>query len=289
MPLSVVDAVPVGLRALSFVAVLQAAGVPLFLWLFGDELQRSARSIAALARGTAVVGLILTIAHQIVEPARLAGALRGIFDGPLQAMLLTSDAGTTAAVRVLGLAMVALGCVRFSRFGAAVALVGSTLIVASFAFMGHTASHDQRWLLASLLILHLTVVAFWFGALGPFYLASRHEELVSNGLIIERFSKLAVGLVPVIFVAGLALSLVLLPNLASLRTPYGLLLLLKVTGFAILMGLAALNKLRLGPLISSGRATALRSFRRSVLVEWVLVAGVLITTAAMTELFSPGH
>ena len=194
------DLVAIGLRALSFVVVLQAAGVPLFLWLFGDDLRRSARPIAALAGRTAVIGLLLTIAHQIIEPARLAGGLRGIFDGPLQATLLGSEVGTTTSVRVLGLALVALGWLKSSRLGTAAALAGGTLIVVSFAFMGHTATHDVRWLLASLLILHLLIIAFWFGGLWPLYLASRHEELVTSGLIIERFSRFAVRLVPALFV-----------------------------------------------------------------------------------------
>jgi putative copper export protein len=54
-----------------------------------------------------------------------------------------------------------------------------------------------------------------------------------------------------------------------------LLLLAKVTGFAALMALAALNKWRLGPAIADGSAGALGSFRRSVFVKWVLIAAVL--------------
>jgi putative copper export protein len=283
------DLLAIGLRALGFVAVVQAAGVPLFIWLFGDDLRRSAGAMQALAWRTAVAGLLLTIAHQIVEPARLAGELRGILDGPLQATLLASDAGTAAAVRVLGLVLVAVGSIKPSRLGAAGALIGATLIAVSFAFMGHTAAADQRWLLAALLVLHLSIVAFWFGALWPLHVASRYETLSVNGVLIARFSALAVRLVPVIFLAGLALSVALLPDVASLRTPYGLLLVTKVTGFGILMGLAALNKWRLGPRISRGDVNAIRAFRRSVLAEWILIAAVLAVTAAMTALFSPTH
>ena len=284
-----VDVLAIGVRALSFVAALQAAGMPLFLWLFGGELPRAARRIAAAAARTALIGLVATGGYQLVEPARLAGSLRGVLDGPLQAALLASDLGTATAVRLFGLVLVMLGSRKPSRLGILLCVIGSVLIVVSFAFMGHTAAHDQRWLLAGLLLVHLLIVAFWFGALWPLYLGSRHEELATNAQILERFSRLAVRLVPLILVAGFALSFVLLPSLAALRAPYGLLLLAKVAGFAILMGLAALNKWRLGPLIGAGSATALRSFRRSVLVEWGLIAGVLLMTAAMTELFSPEH
>ena len=284
-----VDTVAIGVRALSFVAALQAAGIPFFLWLFGDGLVRSARPIAAAAARTAVIGLLATIAYQLVEPARLAGSFSGVLDGSLQAALLASTVGAATTVRVLGLVLVAVGVTKQGRVGAAVSLIGGTLIAASFAFTGHTAAHDRRWLLAALLIVHLLIVAFWFGALRPLQLAARHDDVSANAAVIERFSKLALLLVPVIFVAGVALALVLMPDVAVLATPYGLLLLSKVAGFALLMGLAALNKWRFGPQIGSGDAAALLRFRRSVLFEWWLVVGVLCVTAAMTGLFSPEH
>jgi putative copper export protein len=155
--------------------------------------------------------------------------------------------------------------------------------------MGHTATHEQRWLLAPLLVVHVIIIAFWFGALRPFQLAARHDDLAVNGCVIERFSKLAVWLVPVILIAGLSLSFILLPSLAALSAPYGQLLLLKVAAFALLMALAALNKWRLGPRIRAGDAAALRTFRRIVLSEWAVIAGVLTATAALTGLFSPEH
>jgi putative copper export protein len=55
------------------------------------------------------------------------------------------------------------------------------------------------------------------------------------------------------------------------------------------MALAALNKWRLGPLIATGSAAALGRFRRSVLIEWIVIGSVLAATAAMTGLFSPGR
>jgi len=284
------DLIAIGLRALEFVAVLQAAGVALFLWLFGGSLERAARPIGALAVSAATAGLVLSIGHALVEPARLAGELSGIFDPSLQGMLLASDAGTTTGVRVLGLAMVAAGSLKPSRFGTLVALMGGTLIAASFSFMGHTASDDRRWLLAAFLILHLLLVVFWFGALWPLQIVVKRESHAVAGRVIEQFSRLAVWLVPIIFFAGLSLAVALVPELASLGTPYGLLLLTKVAGFALLMGLAALNKWRLGPRIARGDGAARRAFRGAALIEWGLIAGVVAVTATMTGLFSPaGH
>ena len=200
------DFIAIGVRALGFITALQAAGVPLFLWLFADDLRRSTPAIERLGRHTAAAGLALAVAYQVFEPARLAGELAGVFDGYLQALLLASELGTATAVRVLGLGMVLLAWLRPNRLGMAAALTGGTLVVVSFAFIGHTAADDRRWLLAGLLIVHLMLVAFWFGALWPLYLASRHEPLAATGRIVAQFSKYAVALVPVIFLAGLAMA-----------------------------------------------------------------------------------
>jgi putative copper export protein len=285
----VTDLIAIGLRALAFAAALQAAGVPLFLWLFGGNLERAARPIGTLAVRTAAAALVLTMGHALVEPARLAGELSGVFDASLQGLLLASDAGTAVAIRVLGLAMITGGSLKPGRLGTLVVLVGATLVVCSFAFMGHTAADERRWLLAALLILHLLVVAFWFGALWPLSISVKRESLAVAGLVIEAFSGLAVWLVPIIFFAGLGLAVALVPDLASLRTPYGLLLLSKVAGFALLMGLAGLNKWRLGPRIARGEAGAIPVFRRVVLVEWLLLVAVVAVTATMTGLYSPAH
>lgn len=283
------DFIAIGVRALGFIAALQAAGVPLFLWLFGDVLARSSGAVRRIGASTAVAGLLLAIAYQVLEAGRLTGELAGVFDGSMQRLLLVSDLGAATAVRVLGLLLVALVGFTSSRFRTAAALTGSALVVASFVLMGHTAADPRRWLLAALLIVHLMLVVFWFGALWPLHLVTRRETPAASGQIVARFSKIAVGWVPVIFFAGLAMSMLLLPSLASLITPYGNSLLAKATGFALLMALASVNKWRLGPLMRDGDRNAAAAFRRSLAVEWALIACVLAVTAVMTALFSPAH
>jgi putative copper export protein len=283
----VADAVAIVLRSLAFGAALQAAGMPIFIWLFGNSLGHSARAIRALAVPIVVSGLVLTILHAVIEPVRLTGDLRSIFDSSLQALLLASDSGTAIGVRVFGLAMILSGLLKSSRPGEAAALLGTSLIAASFAFMGHTATHDQRWLLAPLLIIHIAAIAFWFGGLWPLLVSTRHENAEIAGAIIEQFSRVAVWLVPIIFAAGLAMTTLLLPSLASLGTPYGKSLIAKTSGFTILMGLAAANRWRFGPKVKTGDTLSLSAFRRSVLAEWFLIVVVVTITAAMTALFSP--
>ncbi len=267
--------------------MLQAAGFTLFLYLFDRHLQNSLSTIRAQAKAVTWFAVVATIAHQLVEPARMTGAMSGVLDGSLHTLLLTSDAGAAVAVRIVGLVVMALVLAKPSRPANAAKLIGAMLVAVSFSLMGHTATHDQRGLLALLLIVHLLVVAFWFGALLPFAVASTRESITSNARLIEDFSRIATWLVPIIFVAGLAMAVVLLPDWDSLLSPYGISLIAKIAGFSVLMGLAALNKWRLGSLIDAGQTPALATFRRSVLAEWVLIAAVLVVTALMTALYSP--
>lgn len=284
-----IDGLLLGLRALSFVAALQAAGAGVFQCLFGAELRRAARPVETWAARSAVVALVTVTLYQLAEPAGLTGTLGGVLDGSLQLALLASDVGTATSIRIFGLLLIAASTLRATRFSSSLGLIGAVLTVVSFGFTGHTSAHDDRWFLAPLLMVHLLIVVFWFGALWPFVLAIRHETLPITAQLIERFSTLAFYLVPLIFAAGLLIAFVLLPDLHALRTRYGQLLLIKAAAFALLMGLAAANKWRFGPGVAAGNGEALNAFRRSVLTEWCLVASVVATTAFMTGLFSPVH
>ena len=59
--------------------------------------------------------------------------------------------------------------------------------------------------------------------------------------------------------------------------------------FGGLMWLAALNKRRYGPAIASGDQAAVAGFKRTVAIEWCVLAAILIATALLTALFAPEH
>ena len=284
MPL---DSVVVVLRAAAFIALLQAAGAALFLFLFRSCLPASGDAIRGLGAAAAAMGAVLVIARYLIEPARMIGALSGVFDGSMHGFLLTSNLGLAQLIRLAGAGIVGLALLPSTRTRERLAVAGALLIAGSFSLMGHTAASDQRWLPGGLLVVHVLAAAFWFGSLIPLYIACGRESLSDAGQMIERFSRIAVRTVPLIFFAGLGMAVLLLPSLASLGSPYGLLLIAKVLVFAVLMGLACLNKYRLGPAVASGHAPALMLLRRCVAIETCLIAVVLAVTATMTTLFSP--
>jgi putative copper resistance protein D len=208
-------------------------------------------------------------------------------DLDLQALAFQSVAARVLAVRVVGLAILAIALSMKRKPGIALVTATTVIVLLGFTLMGHTTSHSPRWLLMPLLLAHLLVVAFWFGALVPLRLAARYESPQIAGAAIDAFSTTATWIVPALFVAGLALAAVLLGSFSALRTAYGQLLILKVVGFALLMGLASLNKWRLGPAVAAGDPARTRNFNRSIQLEYVIMAAVLTVTAAMTTFFSP--
>jgi len=284
------DSVVLALRALSFVAIFQAAGNALFLDVFGARLSTAVEErVRTLARIAAVAALCLAVLHYVLTPARMAGSLGSTFDSSLGQLLLDSNAGSAHIVRILGLAVLFLSLDRRNRLNTIAMRVAVALTVLSFALMGHTAIHPLRWLLAPLLLAHVGAAAFWFGALWPLLAVAGGETPERGGALIGEYSKLATRLVPWVLICGALLAVVLIRSVAELATAYGALVLGKTAAFGVLMYLAALNRRRHGPRVAAGDANAARAFKRLASAEWGVLAVVLVATALMTALFAPEH
>jgi copper transport protein len=283
-----VDAVAVVVRALGYIALLQAVGTVIFSVVFGQRLVETRAAVRSLALVSTVVAGAVTVLQYLLEAGRLSGELRGMVDPSLQSIVLHSPASTALVLRLLGLGLIGFGLpLRRGRVGVSIALAGGALSIAAFASVGHTATHSPRWLLAALVILHGSVVAFWFGALLPLRSIAARESPPLAGAIVKRFSALAVWVVPGLFVFGALLAAFLLPSVAALGTAYGRLLLGKATGFAMLIALASLNRWRFVLAIERADAVARRAFRQTVAAEYALIAAVLCVTAVLTTFYSP--
>jgi putative copper export protein len=280
------DSLSVIVQAGGYVGLLQAAGAVMFLRRFGAALAASRRRVRGLGVVAALVTIPWVAAHLLLDAARMAGEYQGIMDPDLVRLALYSGSGAAHLLQIAGLALIATGLQRERR---PVAGIGAALAILAFPLTGHTSVHAMRWLLAPLLALHVGLVAFWLGALAPLLLALRHETGADAGCLLRRFSALAGWLVPCIPVAGIAMALVLVPDAAALRRPYGQLLCAKLAGFALLMGLAVLNRWRWVPMLARDGARASVALRRSVVGEYLLISAILSATAALTTFYSPDH
>ena len=184
------------LRGLSFVALAQAAGGMIFLLMFGAVLGPSRHRIERTARVSALAALVLLPAQFALEAARMAGNLAGVLDTGLQAFALSTSLAHVLAARMIGVVLLLLaltGSRPWTRLAGASAVL---LLAGSFALTGHTAADDQRWLLAPLLVLHVLVVSFWFGALRPLIHVTAGEPASVSAQVVARFSRIAGWMVP---------------------------------------------------------------------------------------------
>lgn len=271
-------------KAAGYATALLAMGGPLFIAAFRDAPEgalRLARYVAVLA---ALLGLSVLALRFGIRAARISGmGLAGAVDLTMLGIVWDSPLGTAALWRGSGeILVLALLVRRTASIG--VSLVGVGLIAASFAHIGHSLG-DPRWLLAGLLAAHLVAAAFWVGALLPLRSAAGEQGGVD---LLHRFGAIASGTVAVLVVVGLTFAWFMTGSVAALfGTAYGWTLLAKLAGVTGLMALAALNKWRLVPALSEGRASALRTIRRSILLEIGFIALILVATATLTSITTP--
>jgi putative copper resistance protein D len=165
-------------------------------------------------------------------------------------------------------------------------LCGSALSV-SLAWAGHGLfGNPVGWhLLAD--GTHLLIAGFWPAGLLPFallfsrlYRVASPEQRVCVITLTRRFSAMSLASVALLAVTGLANSWFLVGPPSNLwRTGYGRVLLGKIALFAIMVGIGAINLLRLKPRVSDETAAA--QLRFNVRAEALLGAGVVILVAVL--------
>jgi putative copper export protein len=280
-----IDGIWLLLRAAGLMLSCQAGGMALFLLLFPLPPQPAAR-IARAARTLALAAAAVLSAQLLCEPLHLAGAWSGITD-PEQWRLLAGDSAAYALLLRLAAALLLAYALRWPlRRGALSALA---LLLLSFAVTGHTRAAPAPRGAALVVLLHVSIVLLWFGALWPLRLLLASVDAVLAAGVVAAFSRLALWLVPLLAALGVLLAALLLPDLAALWQPYGLALLTKSALFVLLLGLAGLNRLRLAPAAARGETRALRQLRGSILAEIVLLLAVLGVTAVLSGALSPGE
>ena len=282
------DLLALVVRTLALAGVFQAAGAAFFVVLFGPWLLQSGQRIRRLGCYAALAGVLLLAAQQWLRGAPMADGYDGLFDPALQRLAWGGSGGHAAWLQIIGLTVIAWGLFRPGRAAAGVAAIGALIAACAFALTGHTSEHAPRALLAALLCVHLLVVAFWFGALLPLLICSRHEARGEAVALLRAFSGVAGWLVPAIGVAGLAMGLMLIPAPRGWRAAYGLLVLSKLGAFGLLLLLAAWNRWWAVPAMAAGDVPAApMALRRSIAIEYLLLTAVLAVTAVLTSFYSP--
>ena len=205
-----------------------------------------------------------------------------------------------------GLAMLVACCLlaRQRQRGAGSAAVGwaglalASLMLASLAWAGHGAATpgEPGDLHLAADVLHLLAAGVWLGTLAPLSLFLARARRIGNPdraaiarVITRRFTVLAMVSVGVLFAAGLVNTWFLAGTVPALvGTDYGHLLLAKIALFFGTLAIAAVNLLRLTPLLADPRTGAgnrmghaVGWLRRNALIEATLGLAVLSIVGAL--------
>lgn len=282
-----IDTLAVLAKGLAYGALLLGAGGALFLALFGARLNASTEAIRRATMMATGVGVVAVLACYVLEAGRMTGEMDGVMDYAMQRRLLHLPLAAATSVRLLGATLLIAGIASRAGEAKVLAAIGATLVTASFLLVGHSVTHQPRWLIVVLLEVHLLVAAFWVGSIIPLILVARREAPTVAYQVVARFSALATILVTAMAVAGLIMAWMLTGGHYSIRDPYAASLTGKVALLVLALCLAALNRARLGPALLAGTDSAVRRFSLSLSIELVILLGVVALTATMTSLFSP--
>lgn len=186
---------------------------------------------------------------------------------------------TLARMGVLLLAM--LGA-QAGRWRAAALLAGLGVLAQSWLGHGAAMGGAEGHLLLACSLLHVGAAACWLGTLPSLALAvarSNHPQALA-----QAYSRLGLICVALILVSAFLQYWLLIGHLSAfLTTGYGAAALLKTALFAVLLILAARNRLRLTPALPAGRA----SLRRAIAWEITLGLILLATAGVLMQLPPP--
>lgn len=271
-------------KAVGYGVALLAMGGPLFILVFrssSNDVRQLARKVAVIA---ALIGLAVLALRFGIRAARISGmGLSGAVDPMMLGFVWDSPLGAAAIWRGVGELLVVALLIR-GNVGLSAGLIGALLIAVSYTFVGHSLG-DPRWLLASLLTLHLLASAFWIGALLPLRHAVGQPE---GARLLHRFGNVASLTVALLVVVGLIFAWLMTGSFSNLlSTAYGWTLLAKLGVVSGLMALAALNKWRFVPALASGTPAAVPHLRRSIQIEAIAVLLILLATATLTSITTP--
>ncbi|KQM20143.1 copper resistance protein CopD [Sphingomonas sp. Leaf24] len=265
---------------------------------------RAGERVSALAlRPWLVAGAVLGLLLSAVALALLAAAMMGTPPWPVDrdaiGMLLDQPGiGTAWKLRVAALAVAALAALFTARRGLwlVVVALASGASLATLAWTGHGAMNEGTvgWVHLAADILHLVAAGAWTGALlGLVLLVARPARRVDATHLalsyraLHGFGTVGTIVVTTLVVTGLINAWLLVGpgNVRALGTTlYGQLLLAKLALFALMLGLAALNRFRLMPrfeasIAASDHRGALGALRRSLGAETGCIIAILALVA----------
>jgi putative copper resistance protein D len=260
-----------------YLGILTATGTVLAALMFRLN---QFRGIALVFGGLAIIASLVGFS---LKGANLTGDISGMLDLEMLGLLWSTPVGTAMALRLCGLGVLIVGLF-MARGGLALSALGGITAVWSFGHIGHISDRGSA-VLDVALTLHLITVAIWIGILTPLQRLARETATYAEAAKVgHRFGLVASFTVPALIIAGSYMSYTLVGSISLLiQTGYGQALIIKVLLVAVLLSLAAANKLRFMPRLRAGDATAANHLAKSISIEWLVVLLIFAITAVLTS------
>ncbi|GGN61615.1 hypothetical protein GCM10011349_44420 [Novosphingobium indicum] len=282
----------VAARAASYLALLLAAGLPLYSLSMGTS--RLSGSLRLVLSGLAALAVVTSWWWGWVSVAVMAGLKPSAVDGAtFSAVLAATPLGWVLESRTLVLVLFVLAAFTLpARLRLPVmALCGGVALVTA-SWTGHAGAGEGAAGLGRRLAdgAHLLAAATWLGALASLLFGQFRTEPERQFRDLRGFARTGTLVVLVLVVTGLAgtLSIVGLPVAPeALGSLWSVLLVVKLSVFMLMLGLAASNRWRLVPALEAGIPGAEHRLRRSLMLE-SLAGFVVVALVAVLGTLAPG-
>jgi copper transport protein len=299
-----VDVLSTAFRWLSYVGVVLLGGL-VFVRTCRPDSGTDPRTRRLLSWGAGLTAVTAVAALVLQGPYAAGRGLSAVFDTGLLSDTLRVAYGKMLLLRLATVAVLAVLLPRLlapalpERLRARYengAMMAGFLVLLSFSATGHPVTDPIMFMSVGADLVHYGAIAVWAGGLVQLAFALRRPAAGEDlGPVVTRFSQLAGSAVFAVAVSGVVLALRIMPSLSTLwTTGFGLILLLKIAGFAALLAVARVSRraVQRGITASSsgGSATVtadLRRLRLAVGTEVVLSVLVLGLAAVLT-VTSPG-
>jgi putative copper resistance protein D len=223
-------------------------------WLAADG-YRAVRVASWSAAGWAAGALVTAVLAVADAFGRPLGAVLS------PTVLWESFGGLSSAGAWLATALVALACWGLTRLALSWPATVAAFVLAvvglfPVALTGHAATGGAHDLAVDSLVLHVVAAALWVGGLVAVLV---HTALGGSSLAtaLRRFSATALVCWLVLAATGTVNALLRVPPSELLRTTYGLLVMAKVAGLAVLGVIGARHRSHTLPAVAGGSRTAL--------------------------------
>lgn len=307
------DSLLIGIRFALYADLMLIAGLAAFpLYALAQDERAAAQPMTAILRTVrwlCIAGLLLSFAGMGVIAASMQGVgLLALDPQAFWSLVRETEVGTAWIIRsaiLLLAAATAFWARRQPTIAAAVNAAAGSVAVATLAWSGHAGATEGTAGVVHRIsdIVHMIAAAIWVGAIGAFLILTMPGGIrtTAGGLrlaarCLDQFSRVGTICVLAIAATGLLNAQMIIGAeniLLSIRSPYGQLLLAKLVLFALMLALAAANRWRLVPVLTSvaqsagpdaadaeGNAQdAVGAMRKSLIIEAAAALAILALVA----------